>query len=560
MPSPAPIPTPVPPVDESEELFDANSLLEIEIELDPDDWDALRVQARTMADIFGEEECLSEPRTRPYTYFHGDVWVNGEPVPNVGVRKKGLLGSVNSTSPSLKISFDEFVDGRRFKGLRRMTLNNARQDPSHLRQCVTYGLFAKAGVPAPRCNFARVAVNGRDLGVYAHVESVKKPFLARHFADNDGNLYEGVLSDFRPDWVKTFERKTNKSDGDRSDLDTLVDALAADDDVLLSSLEPILDVDAFVDFWVMEVLTGHWDGYAGNRNNFYVYHDPDSDRFQFIPWGTDGAMQANFQPAPDGGPALTSVFAMAHLPRRLYLYPAAQARYLDRLDALLDTVWDEPVILAEIDRMAALIGPHLKPGIGDGFREDVAAVRSFVRTRRATIESELRAGPPTWDYPESGPPCRRTVGHFHATFAVHWERPEVVTATAEVRLGDTSLELAQVAAAAGKPGTEPWPTHPTIQVAGIAAEPVPPIWRPGDALLVILYVDPARFGTPGTVAIDGTDAFGWAILALLNEDGTRRPALMGFVWGGELMLDESGTDVGDPVSGTIDADIAVWGG
>ena len=89
---------------------------------------------------------------------------------------------------------------------------------------------------------------------------------------------------------------------------------------------------------------------------------------------------------------------------------------------------------------------------------------------------------------------------------------------------------------------------------------MPPIWRPGDALLVILYVDPERFDSPGAVAIDGTDAFGWAILALLNADGTRRMAMMGFVWGGELTLDETGTDVGDPVSGTIDADIAVWGG
>ena len=74
-------------------------------------------------------------------------------------------------------------------GTRRFTLNNAKQDPSLIRQCLGFALFAQAGVPAPRCNFAHVTVNGHDLGIYANVEEVRKPMLARHFADDDGNLY-----------------------------------------------------------------------------------------------------------------------------------------------------------------------------------------------------------------------------------------------------------------------------------------------------------------------------------------------------------------------------------
>ena len=44
------------------------------------------------------------------------------------------------------------------------------------------GLYA-AGVVAPRCNFATVTVNGQLIGLYVHVESIKKQFVGRHFAD-----------------------------------------------------------------------------------------------------------------------------------------------------------------------------------------------------------------------------------------------------------------------------------------------------------------------------------------------------------------------------------------
>ena len=67
---------------------------------------------------------------------------------------------------------------RLLSGLRRMTLNNARQDPSYINQCLGYQLFAAAGVPAPRCSFATVTVNGEQLGIYAHEGQKYEPMDA----------------------------------------------------------------------------------------------------------------------------------------------------------------------------------------------------------------------------------------------------------------------------------------------------------------------------------------------------------------------------------------------
>jgi spore coat protein CotH len=74
----------------------------------------------------------------PYTYFKADIWIDDVKIESVGVRKKGLFGSLDSDRPSLKVKFDEFVKQDPVKGLSRLTLNNNKQDKSQLSQFVTY--------------------------------------------------------------------------------------------------------------------------------------------------------------------------------------------------------------------------------------------------------------------------------------------------------------------------------------------------------------------------------------------------------------------------------------
>jgi hypothetical protein len=552
--------TAFPPTVEPDDLFDADHVMDVNIRLQPAHWDALRLQARTMAGLFGAAECLAAPRPSPYTYFAADVRIDGRRMANVGVRKKGLLGSVSSTRPALKIKFDAYVPGQRLDGMSLMTLNNAIQDPSLVRQCLAHLLFARAGVPAPRCSFARVHVNGDDLGVYAHVESVNKAFLARHFTDDGGNLYEGALSDFRPDWVATFERDTNASDPDRSDLDAVVAALETDDAHLMAAIEAVVDVPEFLDFWAMEVLTGHWDGYAANRNNFYVYRDPASGRFAFIPWGIDAAFRADPRLRPDGSGPATSVAVAGRLAYRLYRHPVGRQRYLDRLGVLLDEVWDESAILVEVDRMSALVRPYVAADRIPDHTRDLAAVRHFVAGRRSAITSELRSGPVDWPYPESGPPCRKTVGHIQVPIAVRWSEPAAISTTIRADLFGLPIEMTQAYGVAGLSGTDPWPAHVAVQVVGIADRSVPPLLDPGDALQAILYVDPARFGPGRTIAVNGDDAFGWLIFAPVDDDGTRGFVLLGMLWGGHIRIDQADVRPGGSVSGELDVDVVVFGG
>ena len=187
----------------AEKLFDAEHLVDIQIELPEKDWNALRQQTRSFALSLGKK-----PAERSYEYFKGHITIDGVRIKNVGIRKKGFLGSLNTRRPSLKIKFREFRKQKPVKGIDRLTLNNNQQDRSLASQYLCYRFFNETETVASRCNHAKVTVNGQYLGIYSNVESVRPPFLKTRFDSSSGDLYEGTVADLFPDSIQRFESKT----------------------------------------------------------------------------------------------------------------------------------------------------------------------------------------------------------------------------------------------------------------------------------------------------------------------------------------------------------------
>ena len=167
-------------------------------------------------------------------------------------------------------------------GSRYLTLNNTIQDPSFVRQPLGYTLLGMAGLPHSRCNFARVFVNGQPIGqgvagvnspgIYVNAEPVMKRYIERNFNGNmKGNLYE---LEHRDDFVSSrlpFIAAESLSEfDDKADLKFAVDHIAANG---LAGASQMLDLDQFIKVYAMEFFLKHWDGYAGNTNNTYIYND-----------------------------------------------------------------------------------------------------------------------------------------------------------------------------------------------------------------------------------------------------------------------------------------------
>jgi hypothetical protein len=417
------------------DLFE-RELVEIRIDMEPALWDQLRHQQKTRHSAFGREDCRNQLIPNPYTWFEATVTIDGEELAGTGVRKKGHIGSQSTLIPSLKLRFDEFVVDQTFHGLDRVSLNNSKSDPSYARTCLAYRVFAAAGLPASRCTFGHLVVNGDDLGPYVLVEEVSKPYLARHFESDEGNLYEGTANDFRPDAVGGFEQETNKTDTSRADIQAVMDALEAGDAELVERLGAVVNLDQFFRFWAAESLVWHRDGYSGHSNNFFIYADPgDGGRFAFLPWGPDGTFQVdNREEVPD------SVLAFGVIANRLYAIPGQRQRYYDELGKLLDNDWAPAALVEAAEQASALVRPLLPDQARADHDADSAELIDFVRGRREAVEAIMAGALPDWTEGLRDLPCRPPAGPIAGTFTTTWgtlEEPPVATgsATVDVELG-----------------------------------------------------------------------------------------------------------------------------
>jgi len=515
-------------------LYRPDHVLAVEVTVAPSDWDRIRVEGRTINQSFSGCKNTSFE----YTFVPASVRIDGEPVARLGLRKKGYLGSISQVKPSLRLDFSEFDPGQTFHGQKDLTLNNSRSDGSLLHQCLAYQVFAAAGIPAPRCTFARVSTNGASLGTYVNVEPIKKPFLRRFYPSDDGNLYEGNSgADFRAGHLDWFEKKTNESNPDRSELERIRVALESSGPAMLQQLEPLLDLDQFLRYWAVETIVGHWDGYTGDLNNFFVYQEPTTQKLSFIPWGTDDSFSKthSFLAA---GQRPVATYAYARLPSRLYEYEPTRSRYYQALRYVLDSVWNESALLAEIDRMVALVGM-------DANFLELAALRNFVNTRRADIERELANPGVPWTLGERQlrtctPEANTTV---RATFSTTWGAPESVDAQArlEISIDGQPQQFSSVGSSAGNSlASLLIGAGPSLRLVGHRAD--------GSTLTVQFGLGASPPRAPGEVTMHGFETFG---LVLASGRGGA-PGNLGYIGEGKLQFEQAATVRGAPIVGRFE--------
>lgn len=207
----------------------------------------------------------------------------------VGVHLKGAWGSWRDISgkAAFKIKMDEFVKGQTLLGVSRITLNNMVQDPSYLRESISYRLYRNLGIPTPRTGYANVSLNGIDYGLHLNVETLNKEMLKR-WGVSSSHLYKGAVPYF-PDltsgseWMFAIE---SGSKTDTSDLSAFLELNNLDGKAWWDAVSARMDMELLTLGWASELFTGHWDGYVGNLNNYFVNFDDDG-KVNLIPWGVD---------------------------------------------------------------------------------------------------------------------------------------------------------------------------------------------------------------------------------------------------------------------------------
>ena len=220
------------------------------------------------------------------------LFIDGIQYDSVGVRYKGYSSaSVDRVKNPFNIKLNYLIEGQDHQGIDKIKLSNVIQDPSFLREVLSYEI-ARKYMPASESNFANVYVNDTLLGLYSNVEAVNSEFLEKHF-----NTAKNVLVKGNPETINLFGENSNlsqtpgmdslaytslysmQSDYGWTTLYNFIDTLNNHE----AEIDKVLNVDQALWLHALNYTLINFDSYVGYAQNYYLYQDQ-AGRFNPIIW------------------------------------------------------------------------------------------------------------------------------------------------------------------------------------------------------------------------------------------------------------------------------------
>jgi spore coat protein CotH len=288
---------------------------------------------------------------------------SGEHCPSSGAlvyasKAFSLRTSGNLTNGTAKSSYKVSLEDKEDKlfGMRAINLKSMWNDVSQMRESLAWGMFARAGVVAPRHTYAKLCVDGQKggqsftkyMGLYSVIEQVDKAFVRDHLGkkNDGGNLYKQYWpqADLGPATLgyrsangddsgqqykknpdndqRTYRLKTNDGANDApslqtyDDLATLIRVLNGvttqgdpagkfDTPEYTKNVEEVFNAKQFLRWAAMSSLLGAWDNYWATPANYYLYNSGrkgggegeafmERPYFTWIPWDYDNSLGTDF--------------------------------------------------------------------------------------------------------------------------------------------------------------------------------------------------------------------------------------------------------------------------
>ena len=275
----------------------------------PDDAPVFIDEVVPRVDIFINPDTLDwiYANVESYQEFHAIfVFNNGtiiDTIDDVGFRLRGNT-SRYSQKKSFKVSFNTFETGRKWHGLEKLNLNGEHNDPSVARAKFCWDLLREFEIPAPRSNHVQVYINNNYYGLYISTEHIDEEFVESRFGNKDGNLFKCLWpADLNylgsnPESYKVtigdrrvYDLRTNTEEDNYSDIAHFIDVLNnTPDNEFICEMEKIFNLEDYLKVIAIDIFTGNWDGYIYNKNNFYLYHNTATGKFEYIPYDLDNTL------------------------------------------------------------------------------------------------------------------------------------------------------------------------------------------------------------------------------------------------------------------------------
>jgi spore coat protein CotH len=296
----------------------------------------------------------------------------------------------------LKLDLNKYVQGQKLAKLDKINLASEIADGTYMNEDISYRLFREAGVPTPRTSYARVyiTITGEKpqyyRGLYSLTEDVDESYIDHWFHSHEGALFKPVM--YAPftymgeDWknyVQAYAPKLDLTNAQKRRLiefTKLVNNAAADD--FDAKIGDYVDLDEFARFLAISVWAMDYDSILFNGQNYYVYQNPKTNKYVFLPWDQDetfakvgfgGNREPDLnilQPYRPGNKFLSRMLAV----------PAFRSLYLKYITDYNGNLLGPERLAAMVDELAPIIRPAVKDESAEALAlfDAAAAGDSFV--------------------------------------------------------------------------------------------------------------------------------------------------------------------------------------
>ncbi|MDB4746606.1 CotH kinase family protein, partial [Verrucomicrobia bacterium] len=428
---------------ERAELFGPTNIWKVDFTFTPEQWAGITPKNVKPTKIFSDDGTmvLRNPNAKrsglagvlgiEFKWTQANLLFGGQSFTNIATRYRGNGTYVNSLygkKQSIKIDLNKHHSDQKIQGLDRLNFNNLVEDATFMHDALGYALFRAAGVASPRTAYAWITIaigaeeERKPNGFYLMLENVDKRFAKDRFGTGTAPIFKPVtphLFDYLGDDWTAYERiydlKTDATEVQKQQVIDFANSLTNDDDeVFAERIHQFVDLDQFSRYLASIVLIASYDGFLTNGQNFYMYLDPDTNLFGFIPWDLDHAW-GDFPfvgTASDRDQAsIWHPWAGKHrLLERVMKLDEFRDLYQKQLDSLLTSQFNLEVLSPQIDTIANVIRDgveHDNPfrfkrfqvAVGDDWGDPppntdemirpVNAIKRFIAARSKSVREQL---------------------------------------------------------------------------------------------------------------------------------------------------------------------------
>jgi hypothetical protein len=297
-----------------------------------------------------------------------NVIIDGNTIDSVGFKRKGNISAYPSTNKhGIKVKSNKYVLGRYYDGIKEFTLHMNYQDPTMMREKVTYDICNELGLFSLRTAFAKVYINNVYWGLYTIVEG--KDEMYKHlFGNRSSNAIESLdlgnmcyygndVADYDYNNPANFLPRYELSNGDSltawpSFITMLDKANNTTNGQYIDTVSSYFNIEDFFKYQAANVYLMNFDSYISFQGNQIYVFDSINEIWQVTPWDFNASLGLwggnNY--SVNTYPIIPSSVSSGCIASKLNTIPTLKNYYLDAMCELSNVVCDTNTINSKIDQ------------------------------------------------------------------------------------------------------------------------------------------------------------------------------------------------------------------